>query len=230
MTTKTFENNQLKLNLNESKTQKSFNMPLITTGFSSTKRKMLTKNFLSTMTNFRNPSQFEEKGPLRLNEISSRSESRNKITRFNYSNQNITPSGTVNNFNYVSMMKEKQTSTSINELKSSSNNFNKSGILISPPKAKTINIINKPTSTSYKPFHPLSTRTKYPLIKNNQSESINIMNIISNQHNTPLNIQVLNTVFPNYDSAKTSLKSMNYIRGYGVNTYQGIIRYIYNNI
>jgi len=161
MTTKSIKYNQLKINIEESsKTPKSSNMPLINSGYTTTsKRKILTRNFLTTAAKACNPTPSDEKiPPFRGNITSSRSESRNKITKFN------------------------------------------------------------------KHFHPLSTRTN-PLTKNTMQEPINIMTLLSNQNNVPLSISALKTGFPNYDSAKTSLKSMNLIRAYGVNTNQGIIRF-----
>lgn len=230
MTAKTTKYNQLKINLDESKTPKSSNMPLISSGYSTnSKRKVLTKNFLSTTTKSNNP-QSEEKTPFRLNVTSSRSESRNKLVRFNNSNAIINASGlsSYNNNNYTSLMNNKPTSNSIDELKSSGNNYSNTSNFISPNKPKKINIFNNATtsSTTHKHFFQLSTRTNNPLLKSSQQAPINIMTLLSNQNITPLNITALKTMFPNYDTAKTSLKCMNYIRSYGVNTYQGIIRLI----
>ncbi len=228
MTTKSIKYNQLKINIEESsKTPKSSNMPLINSGYTTTsKRKILTRNFLTTAAKACNPTPSDEKiPPFRGNITSSRSESRNKITKFNSSNSHIHSSTSSTHTNYASLL-NKQSSNNSNDDFKPNNQLNSNTFTISPSKAKKLNIFTNPSTstTSNKHFHPLSTRTN-PLNKNTMQEPINIMTLLSNQNNVPLSISALKTGFPNYDSAKTSLKSMNLIRAYGVNTNQGIIRF-----
>ena len=163
-----------------------------------------------------------------MDTTSSRSESRNKLVRFKNSNAIIGNSGssTLNSSNYISMMNSKHLSNSVDENTYSSNNNNNSSNIISPNKPKKINLFINPTPTPNKQMIPTSKRSIAPLYKSNYQEPINIMTLLTNQNNLPLNVSALKTLFPSYDPAKTSLKSMNLIRGYGVNTYQGIIRYI----
>lgn len=227
MTTKSIKYNQLKLTIDESsKTPKTSNMPLISSGYTTTsKRKILTRNFLTTASKACNPNTLDEKIPqFRSNITSSRSESRNKITKFNSSNSHIHSSTSSTHTNYASLL-NKQSSNSNNDDIKTNNQINSNTFNISPSKAKKLNIFTNPSTsaTSNKHFHPLSTRAN-PLNKNTLQEPINIMTLLSNQNNIPLNISALKAPFPNYDCAKTSLKSMNLIRAYGVNTNQGIIR------
>lgn len=96
--------------------------------------------------------------------------------------------------------------------------------LISPQSTKTQNAFNK-VSQEQK-FGPLSTRnTKHTQNKENTNEKevINVMNLLI-QNNIPLDISNIKVNFPNFDSSKCSVKSMQVTKAYGANTYQGIIR------
>ena len=222
MTSKTVKYNNLKINLDESKTPKS-SMPLITTGFNTTKRRLLTKNILSSTVKSNNQIVTEEKNSY-LNKInSSRSESRNNNPKYTHSQLN-SPSN--NNKNYGSLIASKNNSSN-DEFKIINNNYTNNTIYnISPHKTKKYNIFNNipiPSLSTQKHFHSQSTRSNV-VSKASQPEAINIMTLLSNQNSMPINISTLKATFPNYDPAKTSLKSLSSIRGYGVNTNQGIVR------
>jgi hypothetical protein len=228
MTSKAIKYNQLKINLDDSKTPKSSNMPLITSSYStSSKRKVLTKNYLSTTTKA-SSAQSDEKTSFRANVASSRSESRNKLAKFSNSNGNINSIGPSSHNNYGSLLSSKHPSNS-DEYKSNNFSNNNGNFNITPTKSKKLNIFTNPgqANSAAKHFHPLSTRTNNNMVKFQHQEPINIMTLLSNQNNIPLSITALKTGFPNYETAKTSLKSMNLIRGYGVNTNQGIIRFVF---
>ena len=58
--------------------------------------------------------------------------------------------------------------------------------------------------------------------KNHFQKFITIRDIIGEK--CELNLDLLNLFFENYDESKTSKKTMGYVKSYGVNTYQGIVR------
>jgi hypothetical protein len=58
----------------------------------------------------------------------------------------------------------------------------------------------------------------------NSNSPLSVMSLLGSQNNTPITLKNLNAAIPNYETSKSSTKSMTVLKAYAANTHQGIIR------